>query len=64
MIWQKSSDTVLVSGDRLWVRLALGAWHRAPAIGVGGVIGGLADVDDAPRGFLVEATAAALACLI
>lgn len=61
--WSSSGDSVLVRGDRLWVRLARGAGRCAPAIGGTAAVGLLVDGEKPLRGALLGGVATALGCM-
>jgi hypothetical protein len=61
--WQSSGDTVLVTGDRLWVRLLRGIPKCAPKMAAHGLVGGLLDQDNRLEGAAINASVAALGCL-
>lgn len=61
--WESSGDSVLVRGDRLWVRLVRGGIRCSPKIGATGLVGGLLDRDKPLRGAAISAGVAALGCL-
>jgi hypothetical protein len=60
--WQSSGDTVLVTGDRLWVRLVRGGVKCAPKMAAHGLVGGLLDQENRLEGAAISAGVAALAC--
>jgi hypothetical protein len=61
--WQSSGDSVLVTGDRLWVRLVRGAPKCAARMAVHGLVGGLLDSDNRLDGAAIAAGVRALDCL-
>jgi hypothetical protein len=61
--WQSSGDTVLVTGDRLWVRLVRGAPKCAAKMAVHGLVGGILDGENRLEGAAIAAAVRALDCL-
>ena len=61
--WESSGDSVLVRGDRLWVRLVRGAPRCAVKMGAHGLVGGLLDRENRLEGAAISAAVAAVGCL-
>lgn len=62
--WQSSGDSVLVTGDRLWVRLLRGAPKCAAKAAVYGLVGAGLDRENRLEGAAIAAAVRALDCLL
>lgn len=61
--WRSDGDSVIVRGDRLFVRIARGSVRCAPAAAASGAVGFLLDRTDPMRGLALGTLSAALGCL-